>query len=119
MRRWRTRVAVTHIGTSIVSSAVTTIAAAVPLTQAILLPFSRFGQIVAINAAVSVTYSLSAGVALLAVAAPPNFVARWRSCAVAGVVALGIFGVATAILLAVARIGQVHIPGPSGTDLFA
>jgi len=109
---------VTHIGSSVVSSAVTTIAAALPLTQAILRPFSRFGEIVAINAAVSVTYSLTACVAFLAVAAPSKFVGRISSSAIAFGVALLLVAMGTAILYAIVHVGGVHIPGPSGTDLF-
>ena len=110
--------AVTHIGSSVLSSAVTTIAAALPLTQAVLRPFSRFGQIVAINAAVSVTYSLSACVAFLAIMAPSKFVGRVTSSAVAFGVALLFVATGLAVVYAIVRFGGVHIPGPSGTDLF-
>jgi len=118
IRHWRARVSATHIGCAVLSSAVTTIAAALPLTQAVLRPFSRFGQIVAINAAVSVTYSLTVCVALLAVVGPSRFTAGCRSSVIAAGVALGFVGMATGILYAVAHFGGVHIPGPSGTDLF-
>jgi len=112
-------VAVTHIGSAVVSSAVTTIAAALPLTQAILRPFSRFGEIVAINAAVSVTYSLTACVAFLAVAAPSKFVGGLRSSTIAAGVALLVVLAAVGVLYVVVHFAGVHIPGPSGTDLFA
>jgi len=118
LRQWRTRVAVTHIGSSVVSSAITTIAAALPLTQAILRPFSRFGEIVAINAAVSVTYSLTACVAFLAVAAPSKFVGGVKPSVIAFSVALLLVGLGTFIVYAIVHFGGVHIPGPSGTDLF-
>ena len=103
----------------VVSSALTTIAAALPLTQAVLRPFSRFGEIVAINAAVSVTYSLTACVAFLAVAAPPKFVSGLRSSLIAAGVALVVLGTAAGILKAVVYFGGVHIPGPGGNDLFS
>ena len=118
LRQWRTRVAVTHIGSSVVSSAVTTIAAALPLTQAILRPFSRFGEIVAINAAVSVTYSLTACVAFLAVFAPSKFVSRVSSSVIAFSIALLLMATGLAVVYAIVHFGGVHIPGPSGTDLF-
>lgn len=118
LRRWRTRVAVTHIGTAVISSAVTTVAAAIPLTQAILRPFSRFGEIVAINAAVSVSYSLTVCVALLAVAAPSKFVSRLLSSVIAAGVASAIVATGAGIFYATVHSGGVHIPGPSGTDLF-
>ena len=111
--------AVTHIGSSVVSSALTTIAASLPLTQAVLRPFSRFGQIVAINAAISVTYSLTACVAFLAVAAPSKFIGRFKSSLIAAVVALVAVGTATAIFYSVVHFGGIHVPGPSGTDLFS
>jgi len=110
---------VTHIGSSVISSAVTTIAAAVPLTAAVLRPFSRFGQIVAFNAAVSLTYSLTACVAFLAVAAPAKFVCRSRSRVIATFVALVMIGIATAVLYAVGHFAGIHIPGPSGNDFFS
>ena len=119
LRQWRVRVAVTHIGSSVVSSALTTVAASLPLTQAILRPFSRFGEIVAINAAVSVTYSLIACVALLATTAPSKFVGRLRSSLVAAFIALTIVGTAGGVLYCIVHFGGVHIPGPSGTDLFS
>jgi len=118
LREWRTHVAVTHIGSSVLSSAITTIAASLPLTQASLRPFSRFGQIVAINAAVSVTYSLTVCVALLGMAAPPAFIGRLKSSLIAAVVSLVSLATVTGIFYAIVHLGGIHIPGPSGTDLF-
>jgi len=118
LRQWRAHVAVTHIGSSVVSSAITTIAASLPLTWASLRPFSRFGQIVAINAAVSVTYSLTVCVALLAMAAPSAFIGRLKSSLIAAVVSLVIMATVAGVFYAVVHLGGLHIPGPSGTDLF-
>ena len=118
LRQWRARVAVTHIGSAVLSSAVTTIAAALPLTQAILRPFSRFGEIVAINAAVSVTYSLTACIAFLAVAAPSKFVGSLKSSVILFFIVLILVGIGLAILFTIVYVGGFHIPGPSGTDLF-
>jgi len=119
LRQWRARVAVSHIGVSVLSSALTTLAAALPLTQAILLPFARFGQIVAINAAVSVVYALTLTVALLATMAPSSFKSSIKSTVLAVGVTTLVVGGATLLLFAISRINGVHIPGPSGSDLFA
>ncbi|XP_060073732.1 protein dispatched homolog 3-like [Ylistrum balloti] len=116
-RRWRTKAAITHIGVSILSSALTTIVAAVPLTQTIIKPFSKFGQIVAINTSVSIVYSLTVCSAFLATIAPGYFSPTWKSYlkALAGTV---IFLGATVLSLYTATKAGVFIPGPNGEALF-
>ena len=64
-RRWRALAAVSHIGVSITSSAITTIVAAIPLCLTVIRPFSKFGQIVTINTSISILYTLTACVAFL------------------------------------------------------
>ncbi|KAL3063332.1 hypothetical protein OYC64_002992 [Pagothenia borchgrevinki] len=72
-RQRRTLEAVNHVGVAIVSSAVTTVISTVPLFFCVIVPFAKFGQIVAINTAVSILFTLTVTVAMLAWVAPPRF----------------------------------------------
>uniref|UniRef100_A0A673AVI6 Dispatched RND transporter family member 3 n=1 Tax=Sphaeramia orbicularis TaxID=375764 RepID=A0A673AVI6_9TELE len=72
-RQRRTVEAVNHVGVAIVSSAVTTVISTVPLFFCVIVPFAKFGQIVAINTAVSILFTLTVTVAMLACLAPANF----------------------------------------------
>ncbi|XP_041856524.1 protein dispatched homolog 3 [Melanotaenia boesemani] len=75
-RQRRTLEAVNHVGVAIVSSAVTTAISTVPLFFCVIVPFAKFGQIVAINTAVSIFFTLTVTVALLACMAPARFSRR-------------------------------------------
>ncbi|XP_072244292.1 protein dispatched homolog 3 [Leuresthes tenuis] len=72
-RQRRTLEAVNHVGVAIVSSAVTTAISTVPLFFCVIVPFAKFGQIVAINTAVSIFFTLTVTVAMLACMAPARF----------------------------------------------
>ncbi|XP_006784099.1 protein dispatched homolog 3 [Neolamprologus brichardi] len=72
-RQRRTLEAVNHVGVAIVSSAVTTAISTVPLFFCVIVPFAKFGQIVAINTAVSILFTLTVTVATLACVAPARF----------------------------------------------
>lgn len=72
-RQRRTLEAVNHVGVAIVSSAVTTVISTVPLFFCVIVPFAKFGQIVAINTAVSILFTLTVTVAMLAYMAPAHF----------------------------------------------
>ncbi|XP_062274013.1 protein dispatched homolog 3 [Scomber scombrus] len=72
-RQRRTLEAVNHVGVAIVSSAVTTVISTVPLFFCVIVPFAKFGQIVAINTAVSILFTLTVTVAMLACMAPVSF----------------------------------------------
>lgn len=72
-RQWRTLEAVRHVGVAIVSSALTTVIATVPLFFCIIAPFAKFGKIVALNTGVSILYTLTVSTALLAIMAPGSF----------------------------------------------
>uniref|UniRef100_A0A3B3WWQ4 SSD domain-containing protein n=1 Tax=Poecilia mexicana TaxID=48701 RepID=A0A3B3WWQ4_9TELE len=72
-RQRRTLEAVNHVGVAIVSSAVTTAISTVPLFFCVIVPFAKFGQIVAINTAVSILFTLSVTSAFLACMAPARF----------------------------------------------
>ena len=117
LRRWRTLVAVSHIGVSITSSALTTIVAAIPLTQTTIQPFSKFGQIVTINTSVSITYTCTACVAMLALMAPAKFTNSWRSVLIATVATATSICVLTLILYILSQCG-LNIPAPNGENLF-
>ncbi|XP_029959796.1 protein dispatched homolog 3 [Salarias fasciatus] len=93
-RQRRTLEAVNHVGVAIVSSAVTTVISTVPLFFCVIVPFAKFGQIVAINTAVSILFTLTVTVATLACMAPVRFARRpgavlKASLAVAAAAALG------------------------------
>ncbi|XP_056274431.1 protein dispatched homolog 3 [Pseudoliparis swirei] len=72
-RQRRTLEAVNHVGVAILSSAVTTVISTVPLFFCVIVPFAKFGQIVAINTAVSICFTLTVTVAMLACVAPARF----------------------------------------------
>lgn len=61
------------MGVAIVSSAVTTVISTVPLFFCVIVPFAKFGQIVAINTFASILFTLTVTVAMLASMAPANF----------------------------------------------
>lgn len=83
-RRRRTLQAVDHVGVAIVSSAVTTVISTVPLFFCVIVPFAKFGQIVAINTAVSILFTLTVTVATLACMAPAGFSRTRRAVLKAG-----------------------------------
>nr|XP_033778748.1 protein dispatched homolog 3 isoform X1 [Geotrypetes seraphini] len=72
-RQWRALEAVRHVGVAIVSSAVTTVCATIPLFFCIIAPFAKFGKIVALNTGVSVLYTLTVSTALLSIMGPSTF----------------------------------------------
>nr|DBA16555.1 TPA: hypothetical protein GDO54_003936 [Pyxicephalus adspersus] len=73
-RQWRVTEAVRHVGVAIVSSAITTVIATIPLFFCIIAPFAKFGKIVALNTGISIVYTLAVSTALLSVMAPSAFV---------------------------------------------
>ncbi|KAK3104898.1 hypothetical protein FSP39_012859, partial [Pinctada imbricata] len=116
-RQWRTKAAVSHIGNSILSSAITTIVAAVPLTQTIIQPFAKFGQIVAINTAVSILYTLTVCTGMLGTLAPPTFILKWKSVGKAFIGTIISVGIFVLLLFVLSKCGVV-IPDPNGNSLF-
>nr|XP_055024422.1 protein dispatched homolog 3 isoform X1 [Misgurnus anguillicaudatus] len=72
-RQLRTIEAANHVGVAIVSSAVTTVISTIPLFFCVIVPFAKFGQIVAINTAISIVFTLTVTTALLATMGPPDF----------------------------------------------
>ncbi|XP_053137015.1 protein dispatched homolog 3 [Hemicordylus capensis] len=115
-RQWRTIEAVRHVGVAIVSSAVTTVIATVPLFFCIIAPFAKFGKIVALNTGVSILYTLTVSTALLSALGPASFTRSRTSFlkALAGVLVTLAAGLC--VCLALLRSG-FRIPLPNGTVL--
>uniref|UniRef100_A0A4X2MC35 Protein dispatched homolog 3 n=1 Tax=Vombatus ursinus TaxID=29139 RepID=A0A4X2MC35_VOMUR len=115
-RQWRTLEAVRHVGVAIVSSAVTTVIATVPLFFCIIAPFAKFGKIVALNTGVSILYTLTVSTALLGIMAPSSFTRSRTSFlkALGAVLLTGSLGLGICLLLL--RNGY-KIPLPDGTNL--
>ncbi|KAF7239298.1 hypothetical protein EYD10_14007 [Varanus komodoensis] len=115
-RQWRTLEAVRHVGVAIVSSAVTTVIATVPLFFCIIAPFAKFGKIVALNTGVSILYTLTVSTALLSIMGPPAFTRSRTSFlkALAGVLVAGLLGLSIGLVL---LSSGFKIPLPNGTFL--
>ncbi|KAM4872447.1 protein dispatched homolog 3 isoform 2-T2 [Thomomys bottae] len=115
-RQWRTLEAVRHVGVAIVSSALTTVVATVPLFFCIIAPFAKFGKIVALNTGVSVLYTLTVSPALLGIMAPGSFTRSRTSFlkALGAVLLAGALGLGAC--LALLHSGY-KIPLPSGAAL--
>ena len=107
-----------HIGMSIISSAVTTILAAIPLCVTQIQLFAKFGLIVTINTGISLLYTITVTMALLSIAGPSRFRASLRACGIALFVVLALGGLGVLILYLVSTKGGHCIEGPSGTPLF-
>ncbi|KAM5270381.1 protein dispatched homolog 3 isoform 2-T3 [Hipposideros larvatus] len=115
-RQWRTLEAVRHVGVAIVSSALTTVIATVPLFFCIIAPFAKFGKIVALNTGVSILYTLTVSTALLGIMAPGSFTRTRTSFlkALGAVLLAGALGLGACLVLL--RSGY-KIPLPNGTFL--
>ncbi|KAM6954437.1 protein dispatched homolog 3 [Aplochiton taeniatus] len=96
-RQSRTLEAVNHVGVAIVSSAVTTVISTVPLFFCVIVPFAKFGQIVAINTAVSILFTLTVTVAMLATVAPAGFTRPPGAVAKASLAVVATVATATAL----------------------
>ncbi|XP_051963996.1 protein dispatched homolog 3-like [Xyrauchen texanus] len=78
-RQLRTLEAANHVGVAIVSSAVTTVISTLPLFFCVIVPFAKFGQIVAINTAISIIFTHTVTIALLATMGPVDFTRTARA----------------------------------------
>ena len=116
-RQWRTSAAFSHIGVSILSSALTTIIAAIPLTQTAIQPFAKFGQIIAINTAVCIVYSLTVCTAYLSSIGPAFFKPSWKSILKSVIGTCCFIAFAFLVMFIMSKCG-VQIPGPNGSSLF-
>uniref|UniRef100_A0A8C4PS68 Dispatched RND transporter family member 3 n=1 Tax=Equus asinus TaxID=9793 RepID=A0A8C4PS68_EQUAS len=115
-RQWRTLEAVRHVGVAIVSSALTTVIATVPLFFCIIAPFAKFGKIVALNTGISILYTLTVSTALLGIMAPGSFTRTRTSFlkALAAVLLAGALGLGACLVLLQSG---YKIPLPNGTSL--
>ncbi len=93
-RQTRTLEAANHVGVAIVSSAVTTAISTIPLFFCVIVPFAKFGQIVAINTAISIAFTLTVTTALLATMGPSDFTRPPGAVvkAILGVLIVGVCG---------------------------
>uniref|UniRef100_A0A671MTR9 Protein dispatched homolog 3-like n=1 Tax=Sinocyclocheilus anshuiensis TaxID=1608454 RepID=A0A671MTR9_9TELE len=96
-RQTRTLEAANHVGVAIVSSAVTTVISTIPLFFCVIVPFAKFGQIVAINTAISIAFTLTVTTALLAMMGPGDFTRPPRAVLKAALVVL-VVGVCGGVL---------------------
>lgn len=104
----RTLEAVNHVGVAIVSSAVTTVISTVPLFFCVIVPFAKFGQIVAINTAVSILFTLVVTTAMLAAMGPTDFRRPPRAVLKASLAVLLAVGLGAGVFW----IGRQLFPGP-------
>ncbi|GFS07129.1 hypothetical protein ElyMa_001241600, partial [Elysia marginata] len=119
LSRARTSLAVRHIGVAVVCSALTTVIAAVPLTQTSIQPFAKFGAILLLNTSVSVVMTLTLAVGLLALFAPGRYQSSLRSHVLALVVAGTVTGATVLAIYIASSCFGVRVPGPSGEPLFS
>ncbi|XP_028393656.1 LOW QUALITY PROTEIN: protein dispatched homolog 3-like [Dendronephthya gigantea] len=117
-RQWRTKAAMSHIGMSIISSALTTILAAIPLCLTQIQLFAKFGLIVTINTGISLLYTLTVTIAMLSIFGPARFRASFRACVVGFIVVLALGGLGVLVLYLMSTKGSYCIQSPSGTPLF-
>lgn len=107
-----------HIGVSIISSAITTILAAIPLCLAQIQVFAKFGLIVTVNTAISLFYTLTVTMAMLSIFGPARFRASLCACVI-GFFAVAVFvSLGVLIMWLVSTKGNVCIEDPSGAHLF-
>nr|XP_054769044.1 protein dispatched homolog 3-like [Lytechinus pictus] len=117
IRQQRTIHSISTIGVSILSSALTTIIAAIPLCFTTVQLFAKFGQIVALNTLVSIIYTLTSCAAFLGCFAPARYKWSWRWLLLT-VVVVGLVLGAGVVALFVMHHHGITIPGPSGDTLF-
>lgn len=118
VRGERTRLALSHIGVSIFSSAITTLIAAIPLCLTTIQLFAKFGQILALNTAMSIIYTLTICVSLLSIMGPTRFKGGMRSHCFGFFAVTFVIGLVFLLLYLVDLYAGVSIPGPSGGRLF-
>ena len=120
MRVKKVMASISFIGISIISSAITTIVAIVPLLGTWIQLFTRFGSILLIETLVAILYTLIFCSTFLALIGPLKTSLKYRVANALGTV-FGVVGFYLAGLLAVyiATRAGVEIPGPDGRLLFS
>lgn len=119
----RVRWAFSHIGISILSSAVTTVAASIPLCFTEIQLFAKFGQILLLNTAMSITYALTACASMLSIFAGLRccYLRRYGNTCTRAVIsffAVGIVSGQLVLVLYIVYSAGRTIPGPDGESLF-
>ncbi|XP_030843063.1 protein dispatched homolog 3-like isoform X2 [Strongylocentrotus purpuratus] len=117
IRQQRTIHSISTIGVSILSSALTTIIAAIPLCFTTIQLFAKFGQIVALNTLVSIIYTLTSCTAFLGCFAPARYKWNLRGLLLTLVIVGLVLGAGVVALFVMHHHG-ITIPGPSGDTLF-
>ncbi|XP_065061104.1 protein dispatched homolog 3-like [Rhopilema esculentum] len=118
VRSEHSRMALNHIGVSILSSAVTTLIAAIPLCLTKIRLFSKFGEILAINTTMSIVYTLTICVSLLSIMGPTRFRGSMKSHFVAFLAVGLVVGLVALTLYLLNAYAGVSVPGPTGGQLF-
>lgn len=116
----RVMTAISFIGVSILSSAITTILAILPLVGTHIKLFTRFGEILLLDTAVAIVYTLLICSNCLGFFGPPLNESRRRKVVNAVVTIFSVVGFYVLLLLVLfiaSRCG-VYIPSPQGGQLF-
>ena len=121
MRVKRVMAAISFIGVSILSSAITTILAIFPLLATDIQLFTRFGEILLLDTAVAIVYTLVICSNCLALFGPPTSERKaWRILnavlTISGTVVL--YALVFLGLYVASKLG-VYIPSPQGGQLYS
>jgi PERQ amino acid-rich with GYF domain-containing protein len=116
----RVMAAISFIGVSIFSSAITTILAILPLVGTEIQLFARFGEILLIDTAVAIVYTLIICGNCLGFFGPPLTERLWKKVlnAVLTIFFTFVFYVILVVALFAASRSGVYIPSPQGGELF-
>jgi len=117
IRGHRVKEAVSSVGVPVTASAFTTIGASVVLIFSQIQLFAKFGEIVALNTAISFVYTLVFATGMLSWCGPVAVVTSLRRRAMAVVVAGVTLGVAVLIMYIVSVTGTA-VRGPDGAPFF-
>ncbi|ESO91123.1 hypothetical protein LOTGIDRAFT_153557 [Lottia gigantea] len=117
LRKERTIYALRHIGVAIISSAITTIIAAIPLTQTVIQPFSKFGDILLINTSISILFTITLCAPLLSTFAPARYKASLKAMLKAFIGTCISICVIVIIIYIISKTA-FPVPGPNGNPIF-
>lgn len=111
---------ISFVGVSILSSAVTTILAILPLLGTRIQLFKRFGQILILDTAVAIIYTFFICANCLAFFGPPLSEKLWKRILNAGLTISFTIGFYILVIIVsyVVYVTGSYIPAPDGTSLF-
>ena len=119
MRVKKVMASISFVGVSIISSAITTMVAIIPLMGTWIQLFTRFGAILLIETFVAIVYTLVFCSTFLGLFGPLKAKLKYRLvnavCTIFGTIGFYLVGL---IALAIAARAGVNIPGPDGRPLF-